>query len=323
MPTMDQIPQTNDPIHLLLVADSKVGKSVYAAQAAIDGFGVVYIDSDNGISAARWAIAKANKPEALKRIQYFQTQKPVDFVKGLLRSTSKSPFIWSPRIDRQWGKTTVDSKSDDKLWVFDITKLPRQHILVQDSWTSIAGDALGIGSSAQAAEILDEDVNKQGIYGDANGNLTFIANMLQKLPNHVIVLAHGTVFERYEKPLNVTVRDAKQNMFKLKETMEVPISSSRPHGKEMASRFNHIGWLYVNNLGKTEIDFTRKSDRVGGGPPDTKTEVEKLPFSKLTGGVPEYVDPTGFCIETTVAEVVATQPAKPGLLPAAGIKIGG
>jgi hypothetical protein len=307
MSTLDQIPKGNDPIHLLAIADSKVGKSVYVAQAAIDGFNVVYVDSDNGVSAARWAIEEAKKPEALKRIHYFPTTRPVEFMKGLLRSSTRNPHMWVKDKDRLWGKLATGVDPDDTVWVMDITKLPRSWILAQDSWTSMAGDALGIGSAIQDADLLDEEANKQGIYGDANANLMYICNMIQKLPAHVIVQAHGTRFEVYDKPLNVTVADAKQKMFKLKETMDVPVSSSRPHGKEMASRFNHIGWMYVNMLGETEIDFTRKPDRVGGGPPNTRSKVKDLPFWKLVGAIPESVEAPGFYYETTHGALLEAQ----------------
>src|SRR6185369_9754771 len=240
--TLDQIPAGDDPVHLLAIADSKVGKSVYAAQAAIDGFNVVYIDGDNGLSALRWAVdSKKNADEIKKRIQYFGVRRMSTFMSNLLRSSPASPFMWLPVQNALYNKLDTSLSPETVVWKFNIRALPKQWLLVVDSWTSTANDALGIGSPEQKAELLDG--TDQGIYGDANVNLNYICNMLQKASFHVLVLAHGTVFERYEKPINVLGKNMKQGEMKLLESIEVPQSSSRPHGQTMASRFNHIAWM--------------------------------------------------------------------------------
>jgi len=306
MTTLDQVPRSDDPIHLLLVADSKVGKSTYVAQAAIDGFHILYSDSDNGVSALRYLIEDVEKkPEALKRVHYFPTKKPVAFNKGLLRSTTAKPFRWIKRLDSEWGPLAVGVNPDDEVWEFDITKLPRSWIYSIDSWTSCAADALGIGRPDQAATLLDG--TDQSIYGEANSNLIYIANMIQKLPCHVITQAHAGKYELYDKPLNVKMGEMTQRQMLLREIIDVPVSSSRPHGKEMCSRWNHIGWLYVNNLGETEIDFTRRNNRIGGGPPNCIKKVKDLPFSKLVK-VPPAESGEGFFTVTTHGALAAKKP---------------
>lgn len=295
MTTLDKVPEEEEPVHLLLVADSKAGKSTYAAQAAIDGFNMIYFDSDNGLSALRHAL-KAH-PEAMKRVHYFNTNRPSTFLSGFLRSTEKVPFRWVPRLNKLWGKLITEVTPEDKVWVFDATKVPPSWLLSIDSWTSTSADSLGIGSADQAALLLEG--TDQGIYGSANVSLTYISNMLQKFPSHVIVQAHGTKFEIYEKPTGKESSKIKQGEMILRDTVDVPVSSSRPHGMTMGSRFNHIGWLYVNRLGQTDIDFTRTSTRIGGGPPNRKAKVEELPFSKLVRSVPTPVEANGWFTETT------------------------
>ncbi len=294
MATLDMIPAHEDPVHLLLIADSKAGKSTYAAQAAIDGFTLVYIDSDNGISALRNALK--DKPEAMKRVNYFHTERPVDFLRGFLRSSTNVPFRWVPTMDKPWGKLMTGVEPDAKVWQFDITKMPASWVLAIDSWTSAAADALGIGSADQKAELL-EGVN-QSIYGDANVNLTYIANMLQKIPNHCIVQAHGTKYEVYEKPTGQTAGAMKQKDMILREVIDVPLSSSRGHGQILPGKFNHAGWMSVDRLGESWIDFTRSATRVGGGPPNKKAKVSELPFSKLAT-LHASGDGDGWFVETT------------------------
>lgn len=280
MATLDQVEAHSDPIHLLLIADTKVGKSTYAAQAAIDGFTVVYLDADNGISALRNA-CKGNA-EALKRIHYFSTSRPMTFLTNFMRSKEGATFRWLPKQNKLWGKLVTDVSPEDEIWEFDITKIPAEWLFVTDSWTAVAADALGIGSADQKAALLDG--TDQGIYGEANANLTYICNLMQKYPGNLIVQAHGTKFEVYDKPPGVM--NPKQKDMILRETIDVPVSSSRAHGQLMANRFNHIGWMNVTNLGETEIDFTRRPNRVGGGPPNIKKKVQDLPFSKLLPSIP-------------------------------------
>lgn len=295
--TMDEIPAVSDPVHLLGIADSKAGKSVYAAQAAIDGFTVIYIDADNGISAFRYATRST--PDAMKRVFYIPTSRPAVFLTNFLRSSATRPMLWLPQKNQLYSKLLSGLDDNEPVWIFDVTAVPREWLISIDSWSSVASDALGIGSAEQSAKLLEG--TDQSIYGDANSHLTYICNLLQKIPCHVYVQAHGTKYEVYDKPVGAT-GVIRQNQMILRETKEVPVSSSRPHGEVMVSRFNHIGWFYVTQTGETEIDFTRKPGRVGGGPPNTKKKVQDLSFTKLVGGVPPVVTNDNWWIETTHGE---------------------
>jgi len=297
----DLPPGQDDPIHLLAVADTKMGKSVYSAQAAVDGFGVIYLDCDNGRTAIEFAL-KGNDA-AKKRLRYYPFGRPSAFLQNLFRSTAVAPMRWIPRTNGLWGPMAVGLEEDDVVWEFNIKAIPSSYVLVIDAWTPVAADALGIGDATQSAVLLEG--TDQQIYGGANVNLTYIVNMIQKLPCHVIVQAHGTIFERYEKPLNVKGSGMKQGEMILREVKDVPVSSSRAHGESMATRFNHIGWMSVDGAGETTIDFTRKATRVGGGPPNKIAKAKDLPFSKLVSRIPDYVEVEGWFKKTTHKEVVA------------------
>jgi hypothetical protein len=315
MSTLDQVPATSDPVHEILIGDSKTGKSTYAAQAAIDGFTLIYVDSDNGISALRNALR--DYPEAQKRVHYFSVSKPVEFITKFLQSNANSPLVWNPKLNKVSGSMALGTEPEDELWWFDSTQIPKGWLLVIDSWTSVAADSLDIGDADAKAELLDG--TNQGIYGTANSQLTFICNMLQKVPYHVLVQAHATEYEQYEKPTGQTSQTMKQKDMILREIKTVPLSCSRPHGETMVSRFNHIGWLTIDRLGRTDIDFTRTSTRVGGGPPNRKARIEELPFSKLVPSVPPIVECDSWHRTMTFEEykaqkkpmVVAAKPATP------------
>lgn len=311
--TLDQMEEETNPVHLLGIADTKVGKSTYAAQAAIDGMRVIYIDSDNGASAIYHATR--NKPEARKRIHLFRTSHPGNFLIDLLRSRSNKKFYWNLTADRP--HSTMSRADDaDRILVMDITSIDPAVLFVFDSWTSFSGDAMGLGAAANQVDILDMGNSMQGVYGDANQRVTLAANLLQKLPCHVFVQAHGTVYERYEKPVNKEQRLIKQGEMILRETIAIPVSSSRPHGLTMGSRFNHIGWFSVNRMGETLVDFTRDPGRVGGGPPNKIAKVSELPFVRLVdpSGTNPPVDPgieavAKFLMVTTAGELSAARAA--------------
>lgn len=314
MMTLDDVPEEEVYVHLLLIGDSKTGKSTYAAEAALAGFGVIYCDSDNGMSALKYRLR--DDPEARKRVIPLPTAHPKDFLLGLLRARRGVPFNWIPSTGAQWSKLAVNVTADTVVWQIDATKIPKSYILVIDSWTSVAADALGMSDWDQPAKLLDG--TDQAIYGEANSALTLICNILQKAPYHVIVQAHATKFEVWDKPEGAGGgQKIQQKDMILRETLDVPVSSSRPHGLIMGSRFNYIGWLGINNLGQSTIDFTRKPKRVGGGPPNRMDTTDKLSFAKLVDNVPPFVPAEGFVHRTTHGELMAAQP-QVGLL--AGVK---
>lgn len=302
MSTLDELPDTEDPVHLLGIADSKIGKSMYAAQAALDGFNVVYLDGDNGSSALKHALR--GNVEAQRRVHYFRITKLSDFLVPFLRSTEKTPLRWCKELNRPWNKMIIGAEADFTIWTFDVTKMPATWLLVIDSWTAVAANSVGLGDadSKELPTLLSG--TDQGTYGEASSRLTYVCNILQKAPYHVYVQAHGTKYEVWDKPPGAT-GIIKQNQMILRETLEVPVSSSRAHGQTMASRFNHIGWFGVDQLGRTEVDFTRKPGRIGGGPPNRKELVEKLPFSKLVGSIPPHVPADGLYTRATHAEMMA------------------
>ena len=73
MPHIDELSPGSDPVHLLLIGDSKTGKSSYVADAILAGFNVVYFDSDNGLSALKFRLG--SNAEARNRLHYFPVPK--------------------------------------------------------------------------------------------------------------------------------------------------------------------------------------------------------------------------------------------------------
>jgi hypothetical protein len=277
MTTLDKVPIEHSPVHLLLIARTKFGKSSYAARAAEAGYRLLYIDSDNGISALRNVLS--NNIEAMKRVNYIHTERQFVLLRSLLNSSTLNPMRWVLTRDTEFVRMGDYNESDIVVEI-NIDKAPRTLILDIDSWTSLAADAMELGAAAKKTDVIEMG-DKQGVYGEANTRLTWVANKLQAIHCNCIVQAHDTVYEMYEKPTGYTQGQLKQKDMILRDVVQIPVSSSRPHGYSLGKQFNFIGWLDINHLGELFIDFTRSSNRVGGGPPNKRVKVNELYFERL------------------------------------------
>lgn len=243
------------PKHLFLAGDSKVGKTDWIADAAIQGFTILYVDADNGKGTLMKRLA--GDSTALSRVHYVRTTSPFDFMMALF---GKIQFKWNVTQDREM---KITDNSDDRVTAIIVKKIPRRVILVLDSWTSTMLELLK--DAAERASVPFEDFNEggQGVYGDAARRANLLCSYFRDYHGDSIVQGHGTWFERYEKPLNSV--NAKQKEFILKETKLVPESCSRVHGYGMAKFFNEFGWMRLKNTGQFELSFKQEFNRVGGG----------------------------------------------------------
>jgi hypothetical protein len=305
--------QQNVAIHLLLLGTTKTGKSDYVARAANDGFTVLYIDSDNGANT----LSRVLTPEGQSRVIYISTDKPYEFVKQFTKS---AVMRWNVTRDSEFiGMATA--KPDDDIIEIRPSRIQQGVIVAIDTWTSLSFDAMKAAAKGQGSDLADMQ-DKLGVYGDANIWLNLILDVMQKWPFHCIVQGHGTTYERKEKPPN-TVNPKMKDMI-IKDTTQIPVSSSAPHGASMGSKFNEIGWLEIDRFGKRILSFVPKYDRIGGGSvkgegdPTTDYSFKKLfgdpiPYSEEDIGVwfkefkaSEFVAPTA---QSVGLQKPATTPA--------------
>lgn len=314
MTKLSGIPASADPAHLLIIGETKSGKSTFCAQAVEDGWPMIYVDSDNGLSALRRALKTET---AMDRVFYFGTEHPADFLNGML---TESVFRWNLTKDALYSSGV--GSSGDKLVQIYPSRIPVNMLLSVDSWSAVALDAMQIGAENKktALEEMATENKAQQVYGAAGLKLTLLAAVLQKVPFHVIVQAHPTTFEKLEKPLNVQLKAAKQGEMMIREVIEVPLSSSKPHGRSLGKFFTDIGWLEIDRADRRNLDFTTKYGRVSGGTINKKGPIEEMSFSKLFGRPPPY-DPSTesqwirylthdeFVAERAAATPVAPKPA--------------
>lgn len=307
MPRLDTVEEEVTPVHLLLIAPTKFGKSTYTAEAALAGFNVLYIDADNGKSTLIHTL-KGN-PEALARIHHVQTTNPAQFLEAMFEATKV--FRWNLTTDKVYMKATA--APDDVIFTLDIQKFfeERDLILAVDSWTTVAYNALKVGAGKAGAKVQDFKEVGQAVYGTAGNLVNYLCVVLQQLPMHVIVQAHLGFYERYSKPAKVA--NPKQKEMILEETLEVPISTSNPQSDKMGKYFNHIGHLTVDNIGRRLIDFTTKPRRTGGGPPNRIAPTTELGFAQLTQPPKNPKPfPVEVADEVVASEIAGTKPVESG-----------
>lgn len=280
MTRLTDIPDEASPTHLLLIGDTKTGKSTYVAQAAIDGYVVLYADSDNGLSALK-RLLKDN-PAAMARVIYFGTENLYKFMESLL---TNQIFRWNLTKDTQF--SSAMASPDDKIVEIVPSRIPRTIILGLDSWTSMALDAMDVGATNKKVALESMGAESQGVYGEAGTRLTLAAAIIQRCPFNVIAIGHRGYYERLEKPPSGGVlKEIKQKDMIIKETIQVPMSSSYKHGLAIGKYFTDIGWLEIDRMDKRTIDFTIQHGRVGGGTINQKGGVNELSWSKCFGPVP-------------------------------------
>lgn len=262
------------PIHLLGIGHTKSGKTDYAVQAAIDGFELLYVDNDNGMATISHALA--NHPEALKRVHYFS---PLDMA-GFIESLLTEPVL-RYNVSLREIYTRTKAKPEHRISEIYPSRIPKNTILVIDSWTTFTYSILKAKAKAEQVDLLDIDKYSREIYGGAGFKVTQVALSLQAAPFHVYVQAHAGVLERKEKPPGV-VREVTERDMIIRETVAVPLSTSLPHGLTLGKYFNQIGWFEVNQFDKRVLDFTVKKNRVGGGTPNKVGDPRvEFRFSKL------------------------------------------
>ncbi len=304
--------------HLLLIAQTKAGKTDYVAQAAIDGWEILYLDNDNGLKTLGSILG--GNPEALRRVHYFD---PADFL-GFLTDfvTTKVPLRYDS-IAREFRNSTniTPGAIISEIYPF---RIPRNVIVVIDSWTTLALAAITKRAFDLKIDLMEVDKYGREIYAGTGFKLTEIAKGIQGSPFDWIVQAHPAIYERKEKPANSTGKIEEKDMI-IRETTQIPASTSGPHGFSIGKYFNEIGWLSVDQYGKRKLDFKVIKDRIGGGTADGIEDPRgKYRFSQLFGMPPVVPEGLPWLIEMTAEEYKAAAAAKFANAPklsATGIKM--
>lgn len=276
MPTLGELTNpTNDPAlqayidkvnraqHVLLIGASKSGKSDWVAQAAKDGFDVIYFDNDNGLPTLLEALQ--DDQAALSRVHYFQPEDFLEITTGMLESpqvryNERTRLLYQPHT----------AKDDDIIKIIWPNRIPLTTIVTWDSWTSLCYAALSLAAKNNGVKLTDIDKYGREIYGPAGFKTLQFAEMMKYAPFNLIVQAHPAVYEIKEKPAGFNnAQEIKEKDMIIKETWDIPQGTSNPNGHAIGKNFNQIGWLELNRFDKFELSFKAKHRRTVGGTPQS------------------------------------------------------
>ena len=281
-------------LRVLAYGPAKSKKTWWAGRAAEAGFRVTVLDGDNG-----WQILNNIMPEAQSLIEVIDVVdnfKNAVFCVALTQLLKDGKLVWNEKTG-----TSARMNPDNATAIVDVANLNEEDVLVVDSWTALVWSLVLRYSKENGIDLTDPEKADREFYSWGNSMVKWMLNQLQSLSCHIIVLAHSTVYEKYE---------GKGKTLKMVMQRRQPISTSGPNAMQMASKFSDI--LYFSVKGSAfKIDVDGDNDKDGGsrGLPPKVYNWEDLQFKDLCAayGIPL---PTGKT--APVAAKPAVQPESTG-----------
>lgn len=264
MPPGNQTAHLAHLLRTLIYGPSKARKTTWVLKAAAAGYNVILFDGDDGAH-----VLKTQTTEAMReRIHILD-------VVDLLDRAVFSPFL--AKLFREftivWDETAKDTRMtrmvqpDHAHYRIDLRKLTSNDILVIDSWTALATSTGWEFADKKEIDVTEITKNQDMMWPgfEYQGRiLDFFLKVIHAIPCHVVVIAHSTVYEKWDR------RD-KRNP-KLEWVKTIPVSSSGPQGMKLAKNFSDV--LYFDRLSDVRpiINTGGSQDRDGGSrflPPKT------------------------------------------------------
>jgi adenosyl cobinamide kinase/adenosyl cobinamide phosphate guanylyltransferase len=300
-------------IKLLLIGDGKSGKTRYAAEAAEQGFNVLYMDGDVGTPTLTQV-----SMDAQRRIYLLPMHDKIDmgqrdhtFADSLYTFFSQAKFNWNDD-DCRVAKRGDDDKNK---WQILPAKMDQNCVLVIDSWTSYI-ESLMLKVAIECSVDLPTATQPQmrPVYAGAGARATALLQVIRAVPCHVIVIAHSDEYQHKVAPEGRRAGDVKETEMEIAWTKMIPKSTSKPHGLLLPKYFTDVAWLGLKPSGKRELRFKPDPDRVGGGHFQQDKPVEEYSFLNLVreiGGADPIPDsPVNHWLTMIPAGTTIEAPAK-------------
>ena len=295
MPAADEMPDELDPLKLMLVANSKAGKTDYLLRAAEFGFNVLFIDGDIGARTMR-AMLKSGRlsPAAAKRIMYMSVAdyindrgQYVSFMADFfVQFSTAGKFMWNDSLQRPFKSGEYDREAGHVVWEMYPSRMKTDTLLIVDSYTALVTSVLNWKADSLGEDLGDIEKISRDMYAGSGHKLTHFMQLLKATKCHLGLICHAREYVILEKPKG-KIGSINEKDMKIKDTMMVPVSSSNPHALTLAKNFTDVGWIDVSPMGKRVIDFQPSGDRVIGGQLTVKGDVDEnnfLKLIKLSGG---------------------------------------
>ncbi len=293
-------------LRLLLIGDTKAGKTRYAIQAVKAGYYVVLVDGDVALPTINAMAADgALTQEEMSRIVYlgvhdYQDDKGnyvtnfADFWKDF--STDRR-FVWNDTLGQKFSSARYEP--NHRVWEIMPSKFDGKVVLIFDSWSAYVQSVMQWKADSISEDLAEIEKIGRDVYAGVGNKLTQSIVLLTALRCHVIVIAHPDEYVKMSNPKGVSQGQKEKNAV-IEWTKMVPKSSSRPHALTMGKAFSDIAWIDVTASRKRMIDFTPTDSRVVGGSYNDKAEVESRPIGdviKKIGGNPIGADMDSWLVQ--------------------------
>lgn len=296
MPRLSDESAPEVKLRILMLGDTKTGKTHWAGQAAEAGFNILYLGGDVELPT----LVKLS-PAAKGRLYYMPIH---DDMIQIVADVVTGKYLWNDTKAKKFSAKNdgVDESGAalDEIWELKPTLLGREWILVIDSWSTLSYSAMVAKAGDLGVDLADIEKVERSIYSGVGNRLTAILNSLEKANCHIIVIGHGRQMEKTKAPEGgkQAVKEVREVDRIIEWTKMIPQSSSNPHGLSMGKFFTDIGWLQFNAGNKRKLSFKPQHDRVSGGhlgtegDPDTDHSFASL-VKYLGGTIPDGTQGTG------------------------------
>lgn len=293
MPRLDQANDSDAKLKLLLIGDSKAGKTPWSGLAAMN-YNVLYLDGDVGLQSLNKMPA-----EAKSRLFYIPCQDYVDdngqyhprFAEFFKTFTTEGTYTWNDTRGETFSRRDyVFGESTDDVWQIKPARMDHSCVLIIDSWTALVQSVMQWKADDLNTDLGDVEKVSREIYSGVGNKLTQFLTMIRSMPCHVIVIAHPAEYTKLEKPIG-KIGSMKEVDMKIEWTKMIPKSSSNPHALTMAKYFSDVGWLDVRANGDTRLDFKQATNRIIGGHMDSQTDARETSVAQVIQAIGGHVPP--------------------------------
>lgn len=299
MPTADQISDELDPIKLLLIGNTKAGKTDYLLRAAEAGFNVILLDGDIAARTLRKMVQEGRLSKAAAaRIFYFSIPDHIDdngnYVSSMcdffVKFTTAGKFLWNDSISRPFVASQYKPDEGHEIWEIYPSRIGIDTLLVMDSWTALITSVLHWKADSLNIDLGEIEKLERDMYTGSGHKATQFLQLLKAIRCHLGVICHAREYVKRVPPKGAKGTVQEKDMI-VESVQQVPISTSNPHAMTMGKSFTDIGWIDLDAMGRRTIDFRPSDKRVIGGALNISGNVDELTFAKLIqhsgGSIPE------------------------------------
>lgn len=296
MPIANEMSENFSPSRVLVMGDTKAGKTDYIFRAAEAGFTVLYMDGDVGVQClqamirtGRLSKAAASRIVVLKINDYNDRNGVyVPFMaEFFVKFTTSGKFLWNDSLQRVFKPSEYLKEEGHVVWELRPAMLTPDVIVGIDSWTTLASSVLHWKADDLKVDLSDIDKVGRDMYSGVGHKLTQFLTLMSRLPCHLAVTGHPREYQKMKPPKGQRIENVKEKDMEIEWIKMVPVSSSNPHALTLGKNFSDIGWIDIDRMGRRVIDFKVSDSRIIGGHLDAKGPVDELTLASLitqTGG---------------------------------------